>query len=1061
MRITDFKNLLSLLLLLCGMAAFAQVPKIRKVELINAYPGNRILISGSGFSNTSTQLLVWFGSVKGTIATSSDYAIEVNVPAQAKLTEVEVINLSSRLSAKSRLKFMSSFGGEPFDGTKFTTPLSFTSTQELWDIFTCDLNSDSKPDIISTKFNSPATDLMILQNTSTPGTLAFTKLDKTNLPVLDLTFPIDNVVCSDLQGDGKPDLVLTRSGSPRNSIHILTNTSSGTISFSASITLSLDVGHLATRVSVKDLNEDGKPDIVVTNSFDNTLYIFQNKSTGGVLSFNATPIKITVTGATNTYSVDVQDIDNDDLPDIILTQFQTNDIFLLKNMSSGTINFPSVQKISVTGTLNRLTTADFNNDNLLDLVVTNTLGNQIIILLNNSTTTSFSFSSSSTISTSNGPWGVDVSDVDGDGDTDIVVANRNSQFVNIFLHNGNFSAPAFLKTDIATAKPSRNILATDLDGDGKPDLAFTSFNSSINSFSLDILRNKNCHQPKILNATPLVICAGQTIRLNEIPALNVSFTWKKAGTVIPGTNSFLDITAPGNYTVTATGESGACALTSLSVPVTNDPGASPADPGFTTNSPLCSSANLTLSTPAVAGAVYSWRGPNNYSSSQQNPTINNVAINDAGLYTLQVSVGACSSNVKSSRVDIVDLGEISVLSTVPSNQVCQGNTLVLSISSDPNYTYKWKRNGSYIVGQTTNSLTVATTGNYQIEVVNTVVNCTRTTTAIVVSVLTPPVAAFQVSGSLCVNNSLTFTNQSTTDVLATPVFAWNFGDTNTSTLQSPQHAYTGVLGYSPSLRVSYAGVSGCSSTTSKSITINNPASPIIVADQDALCPDETGNLSITGTYSSIAWSTGDVGTSTSISNITNTDTYTVNAIDGNGCAVTDDIIITAKVVPTISITADKATVATGKAVQLQASGADTYEWSPTETLSDAAISNPVGTPTITTVYSVTGSLVAGCSATNQITIQVDGSSISIVVPVGFSPNGDGANDVLIIDGIENYPECILTVFDGRGRRIYLANGNGNAWDGTYQGKPVPEGTYYFVFTCPEGRPVTGSVLVFR
>jgi gliding motility-associated-like protein len=1057
MPVIDFKNIINLALLFWGMAAFAQVPQIQKVELINTYPGNRILISGSGFTNAAAQLQVWFGPVKGTIATSSDYAIEVDVPAQAKMTEVEVINLSSHLSAKSRLKFMPSFGGEPFDGTKFTAPLSFTSTQELWDLFTCDLNNDSKSDIISTKFSSPATDLMILQNTSTPGGLAFTKLDKTNLPVLDLTFPIDNVVCSDLQGDGKPDLVLTRSGSPRNSIHILTNTSSATISFATPITLNLDVGHLATRVSVKDLNEDGKPDIVVTNSFDNTLYIFQNQSTGGVLSFNATPIKITVTGATNTYSVDVQDLDNDGLPDIILTQFQTNDIFLLKNKSAGAINFPIVQKISVAGTLNRITTSDLNNDNLLDLIVTNTLGNQIIVLLNSSTTASFLFSSS-TISTSNGPWGVDVSDIDGDGDADIVVANRNSQLVNVFLHDGNFSMPVFLKTDIATVKPSRNILATDLDGDGKPDFAFTSFNASINSFSLDILRNKNCHQPKILNTTPLVICAGQTIRLSEIPALNVAFTWKNGGTVVPGTNSFLDITAPGNYTVTGIGESGACALASQSVSVTNDPGAPPGDPGITTNSPLCSGSSLTLSTPAVANAIYSWRGPNNYSSGQQNPVLNNVALGNAGLYTLQVSVGACSSNMKSSRVDIVDLGEISVLSTVPSNQICQGNSLVLSISSDPTYTYKWIRNGSYIGGQTTNSLTVTTTGSYQIEVVNTVVNCTRTTTAITVSVLAPPVAAFQVDGSLCANNSILFTNQSTTDVWATPVFAWNFGDTNTSTLQSPQHAYNGALAYSPSLQVSYSGVSGCSSNTSKNIIINNPVPPSIVAEKEALCPDETENLSITGAYSSIAWSTGDVGFSTFI---TNSGTYTVNASDANGCAVTDDITITAKIVPTISVTADKTTVATGTPVQLQASGADTYEWSPIETLSNATISNPVATPTVTTTYSVTGSLGAGCPATNQIIITVDGLSKNIVVPAGFSPNGDGANDLLIIDGIVNYPECTLSIFDGRGRKIYQATGNGDAWDGTYQGKSVPDGIYYFVFTCPEGRPVTGSVLVFR
>src|SRR5690349_13612408 len=135
---------------------------------------------------------------------------------------------------------MPSFSGEPFDPSKVVLAQTVPSTQELWDLCSCDLNNDSKPDIISTRFVSPATVLVILQNSSTPGAINFSKLDKTTLPVLDLSFPTDNVVCGDLQGDGKPDLVVTRSGSPRNSLVILTNTSGGSISFAAPITLTLD-----------------------------------------------------------------------------------------------------------------------------------------------------------------------------------------------------------------------------------------------------------------------------------------------------------------------------------------------------------------------------------------------------------------------------------------------------------------------------------------------------------------------------------------------------------------------------------------------------------------------------------------------------------------------------------------------------------------------------------------------------------------------------------------------------------------------------------------------------
>jgi len=277
-------------------------------------------------------------------------------------------------------------------------------------------------------------------------------------------------------------------------------------------------------------------------------------------------------------------------------------------------------------------------------------------------------------------------------------------------------------------------------------------------------------------------------------------------------------------------------------------------------------------------------------------------------------------------------------------------------------------------------------------------------------------------------------------------------------VQSPTHAYTNNTSVSPSLQVSYAGVTGCTNSVNKTIVINKPIAPIIVADKDAICPSETANLSVAASYTSIVWSTGDATASTSINA---SGTYTVTAVDTNGCGVTDDIIVAAKVVPVIEVSADQTAITLGKSVQLQATGADQYVWSPGKTLSDSLIANPIATPGITTLYTVTGTVLTGCVATSEIKITIDGSKLSIVVPVGFSPNNDGVNDVLAIEGAANYPDCVFSIFDGRGRRIYQAVGNGELWDGTYQGKPVPDGVYYFVFGCPEGKSITGSVLVFR
>lgn len=1048
--------ILFLLLLLGGSALLAQIPVIQKVELLNTYPQNKILVTGTGFSATPANLQVWFDQVKGTVTSSSSGSIEVTVPVQAVLNNVEVINLSSKLSAKSALKFMPSFSGEPFDASKFAAPVSFTSTTEVWDLCSCDFNSDSKPDLITSKFGAGSNNVMILQNASTPGTLSFSKID------LPTSFPTDNAVCGDLNGDGKPDLVLSRAGSPRNSIHIFRNTSAAGISFVTPVNLFLETGHFATRMKIFDLNGDGKPEIIVTNSFNNTLYVFQNTSTGGTLSFNATPIKITVTGAATVYGVEVQDFNADGAPDIALTPFQTNDIFLLRNSSTSSISFSEPQKITLEGTLNAINSADFNKDGKLDLVVTSTTSiyNKAHVLLNTSSGSTFSFNILPALSTTNGPWGVDVSDIDGDSDPDFIIANRDQAVLNVFLHSGNFASPAFNKVDITTSKNARNVRVSDFDSDGKPDLAVTTFNTATFNFSTDILRNKNCHQPVILNEAPLSICAGQTIRLKAIPAVNVTYTWKKDGTdVQTGPNAYYDATAAGSYTVVATGEGGSCALTSTALVISSAAGTVPSDPAITAPDAVCTGSAIALSTPAVTGATYTWTGPNGFTSTSRTPSVPSATFDAAGFYNVQVAVGSCKSNLVSKRIDVVDLDEVSISSTVASNTLCQGNSLTLSVGNDPGLTFQWLKEGSDIVGQTTSSLTVTAAGSYQVRIDNSAVSCSTTTDAVTVKILTAPISLFTVKPDACVGEQITFTNQSQVDLNSTPVYTWAFGDGNTSTINSPDHSYLIAQSYSPSLIVSYNGVAGCSNSSTKPVAIKAAIAPNITASATEICPEEQVNLSVAGTYTSITWSTGETGSSITINTAGE---YTVQTLDATGCQGNDNVNITAKFVPTISVTASSNSVEAGGSVQLEAFGANSYVWEPSESLNNATIPNPVATPVNNTTYVVTGTVTGGCSGEASIAITIQSEQNINIKPLpAFSPNGDGSNEVWIIEGIENYPGCVLSVFDGRGRRVYEKMGYSSDWDGTYQGKPVPDGTYYYVFGCDGVKPSTGSVLIFR
>jgi len=1048
------------LLSFLAFQASAQAPVIQGVEPLYAAPLAKVLITGSGFSTDPTKLHVTFGGVSGTVTASTEFSIEVTIPPQAKLDNIEVVNLTTLLSGKSKSKFVPGLLTEPFATSKFSSELAFTAPEEVWDLCSCDLNADGKPDIAATKFASPSspfttsTDIMVLQNTSTPGNLSFNKLDKANLSVLNLTFPTDNVVCGDLQGDGKPDLVVSRAGSPRNSIHILRNTSAGgLINFAPPVNLLIDVTNFATRLVLRDLNKDGKPEIIVSNSFNDNLFVFVNQSAGGTMSFNATPIRISIksilTDTPTNYGIDVQDLNGDGAPDIIVNQFQTNNLYVLKNQNTGSVGFAAPERLTFSGAFNTLRTADFNEDGKLDLVLTNTLNNQVDVLLNQSTASTISFGGRITLASSIGPWGVDVSDIDGDNDTDIIVANRNQNNINVFIHNGSTTTPAFTRNNLISPNNTRNVNVRDYDGDGKPDIAYTSFLT--NTAKVGVIRNLHCHKPAIQNPEPVSICNGQTIRLTTAQAANVTYQWTKDGSNIGGNSPFLDITAPGVYRVTATETIGTCAL--QSDPVTDSPNASsaPADPVITANTPVCIGATLNLQTATVPGATYIWRGPNSFASALEDPSLTAVE-SAAGDYTLQIEVGGCRSNVVTRRVELARLSDFAISSNVANNTACQGGQVNLSVSSLANHTYQWKRDGADIPGQTTATHSATVEGTYSVTITNTAIGCSGTTAGLAVKILSAPVPGFNVKQNACVTEPLPFTNTSTVDADGTAVYNWAFGDGATSTAAAPTHSYNTSQTFTASLTVTYQGVAGCSANTSKNIVVANGTIPVITPSSPDACEGQQVTLTLTGTFTTRTWSTGATTNSVSVG----PGTFSVNTVDATGCPGFAQITIGSKPSLSISATATPDRIAVGGSSQLEASAANSYSWLPVESLSNPSIANPIATPTQTTIYTVTASNAEGCEATAEVTVTVDGAGSSF--PVAFSPNGDGVNDIWNIRA-EASPDCTLSVFDGRGRRVF--ENKGVNWDGTYGGKPVPDGTYYFVFGCPNQKPVTGSVLVFK
>jgi len=97
----------------------------------------------------------------------------------------------------------------------------------------------------------------------------------------------------------------------------------------------------------------------------------------------------------------------------------------------------------------------------------------------------------------------------------------------------------------------------------------------------------------------------------------------------------------------------------------------------------------------------------------------------------------------------------------------------------------------------------------------------------------------------------------------------------------------------------------------------------------------------------------------------------------------------------------------------------------------------------------------------------NGGGPGIVVPEGFSPNGDNSNETLIIPNLENYPDHTFKVFNRWGEEVYKASPYNNDWDGTNKGKMavgndvLPEGTYFYILDLDGDKIVKGYIYLTR
>lgn len=221
-------------------------------------------------------------------------------------------------------------------------------------------------------------------------------------------------------------------------------------------------------------------------------------------------------------------------------------------------------------------------------------------------------------------------------------------------------------------------------------------------------------------STPVTFCqnaASTALTANGSNLLWYTPTGGSTGTAIaprPSTSS----AGTKNYFVTQTVNTCESPKTKIEVIVIG----LPPTPVPSANTPICSGSRIELKTPTVAGATYAWQGPNNFSSTQQNPVINNATLAMAGTYAVRAIANGCQSSPGGITVEINQSINtvVTIVRSVPFDDICAGTTVVFTAKPtnpgvDPQY--KWKING-VVAGPNGTEFTTNSLAN------NDVVTCT-------------------------------------------------------------------------------------------------------------------------------------------------------------------------------------------------------------------------------------------------------------------------------------------------------------------------------------------------
>jgi hypothetical protein len=527
----------------------AQVPVINSFSPASGPVGTVVTVNGGNFNASASSNIVFLGGVKATISSATTTTLKVIVPAGSTYQPMSVLNTANGLQGYSTIPFLTTFNSKnSLSSADFDAAQSFTAGAGTYEGLLADLDGDGKVDVVTV--DNIDGKLGVFRNVS-PTTGAISTASFAGYSNVYTGGDPEHIRLADMNGDGLPDIIATNQYS--NKFTVLINTSTpGNITFQAQtgFTVGLNVSASSIyNIAVTDVNGDGKPDVVmITNSSMNrNVTVMPNTSTGGQLSFGA---EVDFLGTTGVTSLSVGDLDNDGLPEIVIT---SDGVTIYHNTTTAAgINFDATFAIAKSTRPVTASLGDVDNDGKLDIIEANpapastpTTGS-VSIYRNQSTPGSLSFATNVDFATGVPSLPILFNDMDGDGLPDIAVTGGfQTQILRNLTTGGSlsFASPVNIPINL----PNWFGIA-DINGDGKPDVITTGFNF-FDVYQNDPQSTVVQTPPTISSFSPQAAAVGAIVTINGTnfnsgATGNTVFFGATKGTVTSASSTQITATGP-------------------------------------------------------------------------------------------------------------------------------------------------------------------------------------------------------------------------------------------------------------------------------------------------------------------------------------------------------------------------------------------------------------------------------------------------------------------------------------------------------------------------------------